>query len=188
MTTAAGKEPKKKKDRKQTPEERLAALHYNHMMYGPTPNELRPAGKRTDYGASYLHHPKFQSLMTAFKQGTKFEFNVSDKGKTYAIATQEAHILFDGKIIYYSRPLNRYENNLLMDRAAVVQYQGKEALVHLVFAVLHSFPELEAPPLSYLHNQFYLGAETLDTGIAQQGSNLLMGSFRNLKALEKPKR
>lgn len=188
MTAAPGKAPKKEKEKKQTPEERLEALRYNHMMYGPTAGEMRPAAKKVNFGTAYLNHPKFQSLMAAFKRGSAFKFEVTDKGKVYTVSTEESHLSFDGKVIYYSRHLNKYEDNLLLDRAAVLHYQGIEAFVHLAFAVLRSFPELGAPPLSYLQSQFYLGGETLDAGIAEQGTNLLLGSFKHSKVLEKPRK
>ncbi len=187
MTATPGK-PKKVKEKRQSPEERLEALRYNHMMYGPTAGELRPAAKKINYGSSYLQHPKFQSLMTAFKKGTAFQFDVTDKGKVLAIATDGSHISFDGRIIFYSRPSNRHEEHLLLDRSAAVQYQTLDALVHLVFAVLRSLPELGGPQLVYMSRQFYLGAETLEAGIAEQGPNLLMGSFKHSKALEKPRK
>lgn len=184
MTAAPGKAPKKVKEKKQTPAERQEALRYNHMMYGPTAGERRPTTKKVNYGTPYLGHPKFQALMMAFKKGTTSKFEVTDKGRTYVIATDGSHISFDGKTIYYSRPANRHEENLLLDRAAATQFQTIEAFVHLVFAVLRSFPELGAPVLSHLNHQFYYGAETLDAGIAEQGPNLLMGSFKHQKALE----
>lgn len=180
--------PKKAKEKKQTPEERLQALRYNHMMYGPTAGEMRPAAKKANYGAAYLNHPKFQGLLEAFKKGTAFRFEVTDKGRAYPIATEESQLSFDGKVIFYSRHLNKYEDHLLLDRAAALHFQGIEAFVHLVFAVLRSFPDLEAPPLSYLQGQFYLGGETLDAGIAEAGPNLLLGSFRHGKAPEKPRK
>jgi hypothetical protein len=185
MTATTKKTPKKEKEKKQTAEERLEALRYNHMMYGPTPNEQRPAPKKINYGASYLKHPKFQSLVTAFKNGTAYKFDVSDKGKVYTVSTDGSHILFDGRIIYYCRPLNRFEHNLLMDRAALLHYQTNEALVHLAFAVLQSFPELGTPQLSYLNNQFYYGTESLEAGVASQGPNLMIGSYRHLNAQDK---
>lgn len=185
MTAATPKAPKKEKVRKQTPEERLEALRYNHMMYGPTSNELRPAPKKVNYGASYLKHPKFQSLMTALKHGSEFKFEVSDKGKTYTISTDGSQILFDGKTIYYCRPLNRYEHNLLMDRSSLVQYQANEALVHLAFAVLQSLPELGTPLLSYRFDQFYYDGESLEAGIAAHGPNFLIGAFRHAAAPER---
>lgn len=188
MTAAPGKAPKKEKEKKQTPEERLQALRYNHMMYGPTAGEMRPAAKKVNYGTAYLNHPKFQGLLAAFRKGTPFRFDVTDKGKSYTVATEDSHITFDGKVIYYSRHLNKYEDNLLLDRASTVHYQGIEAFVHLAFAVLRSFPDLEAPPLSYLQGQFYLGSETLDAGMAEQGPNLLLGSFKHSKVPEKPRK
>ena len=186
MTAAPGKAPKKAKEKRQTPEERLEALRYNHMMYGPTAGERRPAAKKVNFGTAYLNHPKFQSLIAAFKKGAAFKFEVTDKGKVYAVATEESHLSFDGKVIFYSRHLNKYEDNLLLDRTVAVHYQAIDAFVHLAFAVLRSFPELEAPPLSYLQNQFYLGSETLDVGIAEQGPNLLLGAFKHSRVHEKP--
>ena len=188
MTTAAGKVPKKEKEKRQTPEERQEALRYNHMMYGPTAGELRPAVKKTNLGISYLKHPKFQSLMTAFRKGTASQFDVTDKGKVFTISTDGTHICFDGKVIYYARPLNKHEDNLLLDRAATVQYQGIDALVHLAVAVLRSLPELGSPQLSYIDQQFYYGIETLESGIAEQGPNLLVGCFKHSKVVEKARK
>lgn len=188
MTAAPGKAPKKEKEKKQTPEERLQALRYNHMMYGPTAGELRPAARKVNYGTAYLSHPKFQALLAAFKKGTAYRFDVTDKGRPYPIATEESQLSFDGKVIFYSRHLNKYEDHLLLDRSAALHYQGVEAFVHLVFAILRSFPELEGPALSYFQGQFYLGGDTLDAGIAESGPNLLLGSFRNGKAAEKPRK
>jgi hypothetical protein len=188
MTATPGKAPKKVKEKRQTPEERQEALRYNHMMYGPTAGELRPTAKKVNLGASYLKHPKFQGLMAAFKKGTPYQFDVTDKGKVCSIATDGTHISFDGKIIYYSRPLNRYEDNLLLDRAAAVQYQTTDALVHLAVAVIRSLPELGPPKLGYLNQQLYYGPETLEAGIADQGPNLLIGAYRHQKVQDKPRR
>ncbi len=188
MTATPAKAPKKEKEKKQTPAERVEALRYNHMMYGPTAGELRPVTKKLNLGSSYLKHPKFQSLMTAFRKGVAFQFDVTDKGKTYAIATDGTQISFDGKTIYYSRPLNKHEDNLLLDRVAVVQYQTTDALIHLAVAILRSLPELGAPRLAHMNQQFYYGTETLETGIAEQGQNLLIGSFKHSKAQEKARK
>lgn len=188
MTATAKKAPKKEKEKRQSPEERLEALRYNQMMYGPTAGELRPASMKINYGAAYLKHPKFQNLMTAFKNGSEYKFTVAGKGKIFIISTDGSHILFDGKIIYYNRPLNRYEHNLLLDRTATIQYQTNEALVHLAFAVLQSLPELGKPQLSYLHNRFYYGTEPLEAGVAEQGPNLLIGSYKHIKAQEKTRK
>lgn len=185
MTATAKKAPKKEKEKRQSPEERLEAVRYNQMMYGPTAGELKLAPKKINYGAPYLKHPKFQSLMAAFKKGTAFKFEVSDKSKAYTISTNESQILFDDKVIYYCRPLNRYEQNLLMDRASIIQNQANEALVHLVFAVIQSFPELGPVRLAYRQSQFYYGPEPLEAGMAAQGPNLLVGSFKQLKTQEK---
>lgn len=188
MAAEPGKPPKKPKEKRQTPEERQKALEYNRMMYGPTAGEVRPTVKKVQHGSAYLQHPKFQSLITAFRKGLAYRFEVTDKGRTYAIATAESQIAFDGKVLYYARPSNRHEDHLLLDRSVAIQYQTTDALVHLVFAVLRSFPELEAPPLTCLNHQFYLGAETLDTDLERQGANLLMGSFKHQRAVEKGKK
>jgi hypothetical protein len=186
--TTPGKAPKKPKEKRQTPAERQEAMRYNHMMYGPTAGELRPAAKKVNYGGAYLSHPKFQNLITALKKGTTFSFDVTDKGKVCAIATDGAHITFDGRVIFYSRALNKHEDNLLLDREVTVQLQTLDALVHLVFAVVRALPELGAPPFSYQARQFFLGAETLEAGIPTQGPNLLLGSFKHSKVIEKPRK
>jgi hypothetical protein len=188
MTEKTVKAPKKEKEKRQTPEERLEALRYNHMMYGPTEGELKHAQKKIDYGVTYLKHPKFQSLMTAFKKGTTFQFEVTVAGKTCTIATDGAHITFNGKTIFYSRNLNRHEDNLLLDKASMVQFQTNDALIHLAFAVLRSFQEMGTPPLSYLHKKFYWGPEALEEGAAELGSNLLVGSFKHAKVVDKPRK
>jgi hypothetical protein len=188
MTVTPGKAPKKVKEKRQSPEERLEAMRYNHMMYGPTPGEVRPASKKVNYGASYLNHPKFQSLMTAFKNGATYKFDVIDKGKVCTISTNGSNISFNNKIIYYSRALNRYEDNLLLDKTATVQHQTIDALVHLVFAVLRSFPELGTPPFFYMNHQFYQGAEPLEASVVEQGPNLLIGSFKHTKVQERAKK
>jgi hypothetical protein len=185
MTAASGKAPKKEKVKRQTPEERQETLRYNRMMYGPTAGEFRPVVKKVDYGASYLLHPKFQGLMAAFKKGSEAQFNVVDKGKSFTISTQEAQILFDGKVIYYSRSLNKYESDLLLDRAAALQFQAVDAFVHLAIAILRSLPELGVPQLSFKNNEFHYGPEKLEAGIAEQGPNLLIGAYRNGAAKEK---
>lgn len=188
MNASPEKAPKKVKEKRQTPEERQEALRYNHMMYGPTAGELRPVAKKTNLGIAYLKHPKFQSLITAFRKGTAFQFDVTDKGKVFTISTDGTQICFDGKTIYYSRPLNKHEDNLLLDRAATLQYQGIDALVHLAVAVLRALPELGSPQLSYMDQQFYYGIETLESGIAEQGPNLLVGSFKHSKVVEKARK
>jgi hypothetical protein len=188
MTATPVKAPKKVKVKRQTPEERLQAMRYNHMMYGPTAGEVRPTVKKANYGASYLGHPKFQSLMTAFKNGGTYKFDVVDKGKACTISTDGSQISFNNKVIYYSRSLNRYEDHLLLDKTSVVHFQTVDALVHLVFAVLRSLPELGAPPFHYLNHQFFQGTETLEAGVADQGPNLLVGSFRHTKVQEKPRK
>jgi len=186
MSATSDKAPKKAKG--QSPEARQEALRYNQMMYGPTAREVRPVSKKVNLGSPYLKDPKFLSLMAAFKKGTAFEFKVNDKGRIYPIATDGTHITFDGKAIYYSRPLNRHEENLLMDRSVVVQYQATEALVHLVAAVLRHLPELEAAPLMVLNREVYYGPQSLEAGIAESGPNLLIGAFKHQKAAERSRK
>ncbi len=188
MTTASGKAPKKEKVKRQTPEERLAALRYNHMMYGPTAGEARPAAKKVNLGGAYLNHPKFQAMMSAFKKGTSYQFDVTDKGKVYTIATDGTQILFDGKTLYYSRPSNRHEEHLLLDRSVAIQYQAVDALVHLAVAVVRSMSELGSPQLGFLNHEFVFGSEPLEAGIAEQGPNLLIGSFKHQKVVEKARK
>jgi len=185
MTGNTEKAPKKVKDKKQTPQERLEAMRYNHMMYGPTDGELKMTPKKIDFGASFIKHPKFQSLMTAFKNGTEFKFDITANSKIFTIATDGSHITFDGKVVFYARPLNKYEDNLLLDRGSAVQLQTTDAVVHLVFAVLRSLPELGEPALSYLHHKFYHGTGSLETSATDQGSNLLIGIYKHNKTHEK---
>ncbi|WP_306602264.1 hypothetical protein [Geothrix sp. 21YS21S-2] len=186
--TAAPKAPKKEKEKRQTPEERLEAMRYNHMMYGPTEGELKLAPKKIDYGISYIKHPKFQSLMTAFKRGAEFKFDVTSAGKVITIATDGSHITVNGKVLFYSRMLNRYENNLLLNKATAIQNATSDPLVHLVFAVLRSFPELAGYQVNYLNKKFWNGSEALDTGQVEEDANLLIGSFKHNNTLEKTRR
>jgi len=178
---------KRIKEKRQTPEERLAALRYNQMMYGRTQGEQVLAPRTVDYGASYLKHPKFQSLIKAFKNGTAYAFDITSGGKVTSISTDGAQILFGGKILFYSRSLNRYEDNLLLVRATAVQFQGSEAAVHLIFAVIRSFPELESGQLTYSRHQFYAGLGTLTSSEADQGPNMPLGSFKHTKVHERVK-
>ncbi len=182
MTLNPEKAPKKVKDKKQAPEERLEALRYNHMMYGRTEGEMTLKPRKVDYGASFLKHPKFQSLMSAFKNGTAFKFDITIGDKQFSIATDGSHISYDGKVLYYSRPLNKFEDNLLLDRTTAIKLQNTEAAVHLVFATLRSLPDLADHRLTYQHREFYHGAETLEAIAEDQGSNLLLGCFRHNKA------
>ena len=178
MTAAPEKAPRKDKPKRQTPEERQEALRYNHIMYGPTAGERGPAPKKVDFGAPYLAHPKFQSLMAAFKKGTDFQFSVTDKGKSHVISTDEAQILFNGKVIYYSQSLNRHESDLLLDRAAAIQFQAIDAFVHMAIAVLRSLPELGTPQLNFRFGEFWYGMEKMEPAIAAQGPNLRIGSYK----------
>jgi hypothetical protein len=184
MTPTPKKAPKKEKAKRQTPEERLEGIRYIHMMYGPTAGEASLVTRKINLGSAYLAHPKFQALMAAFRIGEKFQFTVTDKGNKYVISTDGTHIVFDWKTIYYSRPLNKYENNLLMDRVSVVQYQTTDALIHLVVAVVRSLPELGTVQISYVNHKLYYGSETLEAAAAEQGPNLLIGSYQHKKAQE----
>ncbi|MBK8794408.1 MAG: hypothetical protein IPN59_15140 [Holophaga sp.] len=178
MTTPTGKAPKKAKAKAQTPEERMKAMQYNQMMYGPTAGELRPVIKKIDFGAAYIKHPKFQSLMTAFKNGSNFNFTVSDKNRSYNISTDGEHIFFEGKVVFYSRSLNKFERNLLLDRLVMRQFKTIDAFVHLAFAVLRALPELEKPLLTYRNNEFFLNGEELGIETPEHGPNLMVGSYK----------
>jgi hypothetical protein len=83
--------------------------------------------------------------------------------------------------------LNKHEDNLVLDRAQAIQYQATDAVVHLVFAVLRSLPELGGHPLSFLGRKFYVGSETMDSSRAEEGSNLLIGSYKHTKTPERTK-
>jgi len=187
MSEIPKKAPKRIKDKKQTPEERLELMRYNHMMYGPTVGEQKLSPRKTDYGASYLKHPKFQSLMTAFRKGSTFKFDVTVNETISTIATDGSHITFNDKVLYYTRPLNKYEENLFLDRVSSVQHQTNEAVVHLVFAVLRSFPELGEPQILYMYHKFYYGNESLESGETGPGSNILIGSYKHQKPHERPR-
>ena len=187
MTETPGKSPKRIKDYKPTPEQRQANMRYNQMMYGPTEGELKHAPRKVDYGAPYLKHPKFQALLTAFKRGAASSFDINANGTLSSIATDGSGIAVNGKVVFYTRPLNKHMDNLFLDRAAAVQLQGNEAVVHLVFAVLRSFPELGEPQVQYQYHKFYQGTESLETGPTGPGSNLLIGAFKHSKPLERPK-
>lgn len=161
------------------------AARYNHMMYGPTANEQRSVRKKVNLGGPYLQHPKFLGLMTAFKKGTAFRFEVTDKGRTFEVATDGSQILFDGKVLFYSRPCNRFEEHLLLDRSTVLQFQTTDALIHLAAAVMRSLPELEARPLTSINQQVYYGADPMDADLEKHGPNMLVGAYRHAKATER---
>lgn len=185
MDSKPEKAPKKVKERARTPQERLEHMRYNQLMYGRTKTELKLAPKPVDYGASYLKHPKFQALMEAFRKGAAFSFEVTASAGATTIATEESKITFGGKLLFYSRPLNRHEENLFLDRTTAVRIQESDPAVHLVFAVLRSFPEIASPGLLFLYHKFYLGNESLDSTPAGEGTNLLIGSFKHSKPLER---
>lgn len=178
MTSASSKPPKKEKVKPQTPKQRLEANRYNQMMYGASSSELTPTAKKINFGATYLKHPKFQNLISAFKTGTNFQFNVSEKGKSFIISTDGTQLLFENHVLFYTRPLNKHEYNLLLDKTTMLRYLTVDAFVHLVFAVMRSFPELGSPQLRYRNNQFFWGSEELGAGIAEQGPNLLIGACK----------
>jgi hypothetical protein len=185
MTEIPAKAPKKVKEKRQTPQERLEAMRYNHMMYGPTEGELKMTPKKVDYGASFLKHPKFQSLMAAFKNGTSFKFDITADGHVISIDTDGSHISFGDKVLCYSRPLNKHEDNLILDRTSLIQLQTKDPVIHLIFAVLRSFPELDGPELQYQHHRLYLGNDALESSYVEQSSNPLMGAYKHNKVHER---
>ena len=184
MTSTPAKPPKKEKAKRPSPEKLAEGLRYIHMMYGPTAGEEKLVARKLNLGAPYLSSAKFQALMAAFTKGEANQFSVTDKGRSYIIATDGSQILFDGKTLYYSRPLNRYEDNLLMNRVTMTQYQTTEAFIHLAVAVLRSLPDLGQVQITYVNHKFYLGSETLEVAAAEQGPNLLIGSFRHKKVHE----
>lgn len=146
------------------------------------------APKKVDYGVSYLKHPKFQSLMAAFKKGTTFSFDINAGGKNFSITADGSQIAFNGRTLFYSRALNRHEDNLLLDKASAIQHQTNDAVIHLIFAVIKSFPELGTPALQYQHRKFYTGNDTLESSALDQGANLLIGAFKHTKVQEKTNR
>lgn len=173
--------PKPAKDRKPTAQE----LHTNSLLYGPTGREQKPVAKKVDYGAAYLDHPKFQALIKAFRNGAPYRFEVSSAGRAYAIATANSEITVNGRVLCYSRPLNRSVDNLLLDRTTAVQLQDADPVVHLVFAVVRSFPELDAGPFTYLRRRFFHAGVALDAMPEEEGPNLLLGAFHNAKFRER---
>jgi len=184
VTSTPAKPPKKEKAKRPSPEKLAEGLRYIHMMYGPTAGEQKLVARKLNLGAPYLSSAKFQALMAAFTKGEANQFSVTDKGRSYVIATDGSQILFDGRTLYYSRPLNRYEDNLLMNRVTMTQYQTTEAFIHLAVAVLRSLPDLGQVQITYVNHKFYLGSETLEVAAAEQGPNLLIGSFRHKKVHE----
>jgi hypothetical protein len=188
MSAPADKAPKKEKVKRQTPEERLEAMRYNHIMYGPTDLERRLAPKKIDYGTPYLKHPKFLSLIAALRKGAAFQFEVTAADKVFTIATEGGQVTFNGRVIFYSRALNRYEDNLLLDRISASQFQTTDAFIHLIFAILRSFPEMGPVQLQHQRHRLYYGMEALESTDSNQGSNLLIGSFKHTKVQEKPRK
>lgn len=185
MADSPAKPPKKEKPRRQTEAERQAMLAYHRTMYGPTSGEQRTVVKKVDWGAPYLQHPKFLMLVDAFRHGRAFEFTVTDKGRGFTVATDGGLLRFDGAVVFYSRPINRYESSLLMDRGAALRFQEVESFAHLALAVLRSFPELGPLRLKMVNKEFWWDAERLEAGIAAHGPNLLVGDFRHATPKEK---
>ena len=188
MADTPTKAPKKEKVQRQSAEDRLAALRYNHMMYGPTEGEAKLTPKKVNYGAPFLKHPKFQSLMTAFRHGGAFKFDITTDGRVVSISTAENHIRFDDKTLFYARALNKHEDNLFLDRAMAVQLQSQEPVVHLVFAVLRHFSELGEPDLAYQRHKFYQGNDPLEFATGDQANNLMLGPFKCQRPLDKAKK
>ena len=184
MTSTPAKPPKKEKAKRQSAEKHAEGLRYIHMMYGPTAGEQKLVARKINLGTTYLASTKFQAFMAAFIKGEIHQFSVTDKGKNFVVSTDGSQILFDGKTVYYSRPLNRYEDNLLMNRVTMTQFQTTEAFIHLAVAVLRSLPELGPVQITYVNHKFYLGSETLEVAAAEQGPNLLIGAYRHKKVHE----
>jgi hypothetical protein len=184
-SSAQDKPGKAPKERKQTAEERLAALRYNQLMYGRTTTERKLQPKRVDYGASFLKHPKFQELVGAFRKGAADRFEVRSEGGDCTVATDAGQITFNGKVLFYSRPSGKQVDHLYLERASAVQLQGNEVAVHLVFAVLRSFQELGEHGLLYLYHKFYQGPESLDSGPSGPGTNLDLGTYKHNRPHER---
>jgi hypothetical protein len=185
MAANPGKPAKKEKPRRQTEAERQEMLAYHRVMYGPTSGELRPALKKVDWGAPYLKHEKFLRLMEAFRVGGAAEFSVTDKGRSFAVATEGGHLRFHGAVLFYASPVNRYESSLLLDRTTAQRFQEIEAFAHLVLAVLRSFPEMGPPKLRLVAKEFWHGEARLEDGLATDGPNLRIGDFRHAPPKDK---
>jgi hypothetical protein len=181
MSESPKNTPRKVKEKRQQPPDMTESVNYSHVMYGWTPNERRMLPKRVDHGASYLAHPKFQSLMEAFKKGQSFTFEITTNGVTCPVATDGTYITFKGRTLFYSRSLSKQEDNLYLDRKGVVQFQTQEPAVHLVFAVLRSLPELGDTRLRYHNRRFYQGMDDLETDAGDAGASLLLGTYRHMK-------
>jgi hypothetical protein len=185
MDAPQDKPAKPAKERRQTPEEKLEALRYNQLMYGRTSTERKLQPKRVDYGASFLKHPKFQELITAFRKGAAARFEVRADGDAFTVATDGSQITFNDKVLFYGRNAGKQVDHLYLERASAVQLQGNEVAVHLVFAVLRSFQELGEHGLIYLYHKFYQGPESLDSGPGGPGTNLDLGTFKHNRPHER---
>jgi hypothetical protein len=185
MSGTSEKAPRKPKEKKEPPPDMTESIRYSRIMYGRTTTELKLIPKRVDYGALYLRHPKFQNLMAAFRKGSAAQFDVTAGDSAFTIATDGTSISYQGKVLFYTRPLNRYEDNLFLDREAAVLFQAREPAVHLVFAVLRSFPELADSEIHYQYHKLFRGDESLESVPAGPGTNLLLGAYRNARPKEK---
>jgi hypothetical protein len=174
----AARKPKQKQKR-EPPPDITESVRYSQIMYGRTTTELKMLPKRVDYGGSYLRHPKFQNLVAAFRKGTESQFDITTGDTVCTIATDGTTISFQGRKLFYTRPQNHYENNLFLDREAAVQLQTQEAAVHLVFAVVRSFPELGDTAIRYQYRKFFHGDESLESAPTGLTANLMLGAIRN---------
>ena len=179
MSASPEKATRKPKQKREPPPDMSESIRYSQIMYGRTATELRMQPKRVDYGASYLRAPKFQNLMAAFRKGTEAQFDITAGDTVTTIATNGSSISFRGRVLFYTRSQNRYETNLFLDRDAAVQFQDLEAAVHLVFAVVRSFPELGDSALRYQYHKFFHGDETLESVPTGLSNNVLLGAYRN---------
>jgi hypothetical protein len=190
VTTAEAvtkKEKKKEKKKKQT-YDKVAALKYNKLMYGPLSCEQKKIAPKVNYGAGFIGHEKFKALLSAFKNNTPYKFEIKINDKSYTVATDGTHISFDNIVVCYSRPSNRFEDLMLLDRNSLIQHNNTAGVIHLVFGVLKSLPELKHS-LTYVQHKFYWEAEGVDKASdAEYGANILVGPFKHQRFQDRPER
>lgn len=179
MSGTSEKATRKPKQKREAPPDITESIRYSQIMYGRTTTELKMLPKRVDYGGSYLRHPKFQNLMAAFRKGAEAQFEITARDTVSTIATSGGSITFQGRVLFYTRRQNKYEDNLFLDREAAVQFQDLEAAVHLVFAVVRSFPELGDAAIRYQYRKFFHGDQTLESGSTGLSNNPLLGTIRS---------
>jgi hypothetical protein len=187
-TTETVKKKDKKEKKKKVAYDKKAHLDYNKLMYGPLGCEQKRLAPKVNYGAGFQGSEKFKALISAFKNNTSYKFEVKIQDKNYVVATDGIHISFDNIVVCYSRPSNRFEDLLLLDRNSLIQHNNTVGVIHLVFGVLKAFPELKHM-LTYVQHKFYWGAESVDKASdAQYGSNILVGAFKHQRFQNRPER